>query len=74
VRVRYDAPDGGAGRPRGLVMLPDGAHAAIVGGAKGAPGSSLVWIVEFETLEIRGCVTGVGNESYLLDVLPDLPG
>ncbi len=72
-RVTFSAPDGGPGRPRGLVMLPDGVHAATVGGAKGAPGSSLVWIVEIETLTPRSCVTGVGNESYLLDVLPALP-
>jgi DNA-binding beta-propeller fold protein YncE len=73
-RVHFAAPDGGPGRPRGLVMLPDGAHAAIIGGAKGAPGSSLVWIVDLETLTARACVTGVGNESYLLDVLPTALG
>jgi DNA-binding beta-propeller fold protein YncE len=73
-RAYFTAPDGSPGRPRGLVILPDGAHAAIVGGAKGAPGSSLVWVIDLETLEILGCVTGVGNESYLLDVLPDVPG
>ncbi len=72
-RVRFATPEGGPGRPRGLVMLPDGAHAAIIGGAKGAPGSSLVWIVDLETLAPRACVTGVGNESYLLDVLPAPP-
>jgi DNA-binding beta-propeller fold protein YncE len=72
-RAHFTAPDGGPGRPRGVVLLPDGAHAAIIGGAKGGPGSSLVWIVDLETLGIRACVTGVGNESYLLDVLPDLP-
>jgi hypothetical protein len=55
-------------------MLPDGRHAAIIGGAKGAAGSSLVWIVDVETLTPRGTVTGVGNESYLLDVLPEVPG
>jgi DNA-binding beta-propeller fold protein YncE len=73
-RVHFSAPDGGPGRPRGLVMLPDGAHAAIIGGAKGTSGSSVVWIVEIETLAARSCVSGVGNESYLLDVLPTVPG
>jgi DNA-binding beta-propeller fold protein YncE len=73
-RVPFTAPDGGPGRPRGLVMLPDGAHAAIIGGAKGAPGSSVVWIVDVATLTPCSCVTGVGNESYLLDVLPGAPG
>lgn len=73
-RVDFSAPDGGPGRPRGIAMLPDGRHAAIIGGPKGAPGSSLVWIVDVETLTLRGTVTGVGNESYLLDVLPEPPG
>jgi DNA-binding beta-propeller fold protein YncE len=72
-RVHFSAPDGGPGRPRGLVMLPDGVHAAIIGGAKGVPGSSVVWIAEIETLVARSCVKGVGNESYLLDVLPAVP-
>jgi len=72
-RAVYAVPDGGAGRPRGIAVLPDGVHAAIVGGAKGAPGSSLVWIVEIATLRPRACVTGVGNESYLLDVVPEPP-
>jgi DNA-binding beta-propeller fold protein YncE len=72
-RAVYAAPDGGPGRPRGIAMLPDGVHAAIVGGAKGAPGSSLVWIVDVATLRPLACITGVGNESYLLDVVPDAP-
>ena len=33
---------------------------------KARPGSSLVWIVDLKTLSPRACVTGVGNESYLL--------
>jgi hypothetical protein len=35
--------------------------------------SRLVWIIEIDTLKPVGCVTGVGNESYLLDVLPAAP-
>ena len=72
-RVHVSAPAGGPGRPRGIAMLPDGRHAAIIGGAKGAPGSSLVWIVDVERLMPVTCVTGVGNESYLLDILPGPP-
>jgi DNA-binding beta-propeller fold protein YncE len=68
-RVTFTTPDGGPGRPRGVAMIPDGRQAAIIGGAKAGPGSSLVWIVDLETLNPVGCVTGVGNESYLLDVL-----
>jgi DNA-binding beta-propeller fold protein YncE len=69
-RLHVATPDGGPGRPRGIAMLPDGRHAAVIGGAKAGPGSSLVWIVDIERLAPVGCVTGVGNESYLLDVLP----
>jgi DNA-binding beta-propeller fold protein YncE len=72
-RGHFATPDGGAGRPRGIAMLPDGRHAAIIGGQKNGPGSSLVWIIEIDTLKPVGCVTGVGNESYLLDVLPVAP-
>ncbi len=74
LRAVFTAPDGGPGRPRGLAMLPDGEHVAIIGGAKGAPGSSLVWIVDLKTLSPRACVTGIGNESYLMDVLAEPPG
>jgi DNA-binding beta-propeller fold protein YncE len=72
-RALLETPSGGPGRPRGIAMLPDGRHAAVVGGAKSGPGSSLVWIIQIDTLKPAGCVTGVGNESYLLDVLPRLP-
>ncbi len=72
-RAHFAATDGGPGRPRGIVMLPDGKHAAVIGGAKGAAGSSLVWIIDAVSLHPLACVTGVGNESYLLDVLPGRP-
>ena len=72
-RVHFATPEGGPGRPRGIAILPDGKHAAIIGGQKSGPGSSLVWIIEVDTLKPVGCVTGVGNESYLLDVLPAAP-
>ncbi len=68
-RVHFENPNGGPGRPRGIVCTPDGRYAAIIGGAKTGPGSSLVWIVDVATLKPLGCVTGVGNESYLLDIL-----
>ena len=69
-RLHVAAPDGGPGRPRGIAMLPDGRHAAVIGGAKAGPGSSLVWLIDLGRLTPVGCITGVGNESYLLDVLP----
>ncbi|MGH6926132.1 MAG: YncE family protein [Propylenella sp.] len=66
-------PDGGPSRPRGVAITPDGRYAAIVGAAKGAPRSSMLWIVALETMSVAGLVTGVGNESYFLDVVPVLP-
>jgi hypothetical protein len=51
------------------VLTPDGRYAAITGGAKTGPGSSVLFLVETATLQQAGCVTKVGNESYLLDVL-----
>jgi DNA-binding beta-propeller fold protein YncE len=69
-RLHLAAPGGAPGRPRGIAMLPNGRHAAVIGGAKAGPGSSLVWIIDLDRLTPVGCVTGVGNESYLLDVLP----
>ncbi|HEX2726937.1 MAG TPA: beta-propeller fold lactonase family protein [Beijerinckiaceae bacterium] len=69
-RLHVATSSGGPGRPRGVAMLPDGRHAAVIGGAKAGAGSSLVWIIDLERLTPVGCVTGVGNGSYLLDVLP----
>jgi DNA-binding beta-propeller fold protein YncE len=69
-RVHLTAPDGGPGRPRGIAVTPDGRHAAVIGGAKSGPGSSVVWLLDAATLRPESCVTGVGNESYLLDILP----
>jgi hypothetical protein len=53
-----------------VVITPDGRYAAIVGAAKGAPRSSMLWIVALDSMEVAGLVTGVGNESYFLDVVP----
>jgi DNA-binding beta-propeller fold protein YncE len=73
-RVSFSAPDGSPGRPRGVVTTPDGRYAAVIGGAKSGPGSSVVWILDIASLRPLGCVTRVGNESYLLDVLTEPPG
>ena len=67
-------PAGGPARPRGIAMTPDGRYAAITGGAKGRPASSVLWILDVARFEIAGCVTGVGNESYLLDFVPAQAG
>ena len=69
-RLALQTPDGGSSRPRGVVMTPDGRYAAITGGAKTGPGSSLLFLVDVKTMTLAGRVTAVGNESYLLDILP----
>jgi DNA-binding beta-propeller fold protein YncE len=66
-------PAGGPAQPRGIAVTPDGRYAAVTGGAKGKAGSSVLWIVDLGRFEIAACVTGVGNESYLLDVVPAHP-
>jgi DNA-binding beta-propeller fold protein YncE len=69
-RLDVPTPDGGPSRPRGVVMTPDGRYAAITGGAKTGPGSSMLFLVEVPSLKLAATVTNVGNESYLLDILP----
>ena len=69
-RLALATPDGGPSRPRGVVVTPDGRYAAITGGAKTGPGSSMLFVVEVASMKVVGRVTHVGNESYLLDLLP----
>lgn len=69
-RLSLPTPDGGPSRPRGVVMTPDGRYAAITGGAKTGPGSSMLFLVEVASMKLAATVTNVGNESYLLDILP----
>ncbi len=69
-RLELPTPDGGPSRPRGVVITPDGRYAAITGGAKTGPGSSMLFLVDVASMKLAGRVTNVGNESYLLDVLP----
>jgi DNA-binding beta-propeller fold protein YncE len=69
-RLELPTPNGGPSRPRGVVMTPDGRYAAITGGAKTGPWSSMLFLVEVATMTLAGRVTNVGNESYLLDILP----
>jgi DNA-binding beta-propeller fold protein YncE len=69
-RLDLPTPDGGPSRPRGVVMTPDGRYAAITGGAKTGPGSSMLFLIEVATMKLAATVTNVGNESYLLDILP----
>lgn len=69
LRLHPTAPGGAVPRPRGIVMAGR-RHAAVVGGAKTGSRSSLVWLLDLETGRIVATVTGVGNESYMLDWTP----
>ena len=69
-RIPLSTPAGGPSRPRGVVITPDGGHALITGAARGASGSSVVWVLDLKAIRVVSRVTGVGNEAYLLDILP----
>jgi DNA-binding beta-propeller fold protein YncE len=65
-RLKPLAPNGGPARPRGIAITPDLRYAAITGGAKTGPKSSLVWLLDLASGDIVATVTEVGNESYFL--------
>jgi YVTN family beta-propeller protein len=69
-RVLLSTPGGGPSRPRGVAITPDGRYAVITGAARGASGSGVVWVMDLPARRVVGRVTGVGNETYLLDILP----
>ena len=69
MRLYPQTPDGALPRPRGIAMAA-GRYACIVGAAKSGPRSSLVWFLDLQTGKIVSTVTGVGNESYMLDAIP----
>jgi DNA-binding beta-propeller fold protein YncE len=66
LRLSPQTPNRGPARPRGIAIGPDKRHAAIVGGAKTGPRSSVLWLLDLSSGEIVSTVTEVGNESYLL--------
>ncbi|SFA82463.1 hypothetical protein SAMN03159496_00590 [Rhizobium sp. NFR07] len=54
-------------RPRGVAITPDGQYAAITGAPpKDGHNSSMVWIVDLTTNEVKGRVTEIGSESYMI--------
>ena len=69
-RIKLDTPSGGPSRPRGVVITPDGRYAAITGAARAKEASGVFWVVEIASRKVIGRVTGVGNETYLLALLP----
>jgi DNA-binding beta-propeller fold protein YncE len=69
LRLHPQAPGGATPRPRGITMVAS-RYAAIIGGAKTGSRSSIVWLLDLESGRIVSTVTGVGNESYMLDAVP----
>ncbi|SEF94147.1 WD40-like Beta Propeller Repeat [Bosea lathyri] len=65
-RVELKTPGGEPSRPRGIAITPDGKYAAITGAPKGKPNSSVIWIVDLASYEVKGRVTEIGNESYMI--------
>ncbi len=65
-RIALETPSGGPSTPRGVAITADGRYAAITGVPRGESNSSVVWIIDLETHEVRGRVTGIGNESYMI--------
>ncbi|MCJ8141787.1 YncE family protein [Ancylobacter sp. A5.8] len=55
--------------PRGIGVTGDGALVVVAGGARGAPGSSQLWLLDARTLRMLARVSGVGNETYFIEVI-----
>jgi DNA-binding beta-propeller fold protein YncE len=65
-RIELKTPGGEPSRPRGVAITPDGKYAAITGAPKGKSNSSVIWIVDLASYEVKGRVTEIGNESYMI--------
>ena len=69
-RLALATPSGAPSRPRGIVFTPDGRYAAVTGAPRGRAGSGVLWIVDVAARKVVSRVTGVGNETYLLALVP----
>ena len=65
-RIDLKTTDDKPSRPRGIAITPDGKYAAITGVPRGESNSSMIWIVDLTTYEVKGRVTQIGNESYMI--------
>jgi DNA-binding beta-propeller fold protein YncE len=65
-RIELKTGDDKPSRPRGIAITPDGKYAAITGVPRGEPNSSMIWIVDLASYEVKGRVTQIGNESYMI--------
>jgi DNA-binding beta-propeller fold protein YncE len=69
-RLALEDPTGGPAQPRGIAISADGAWAAVTGGKKRGPRSSVLWMLDLARFAPTSRVTGIGNETYLLGILP----
>jgi DNA-binding beta-propeller fold protein YncE len=74
-RIPLTSPPGAsaAPAPRGVAVTPDGHFAAISGGGPNTKAGGVLWLVDLDGQKVVGSVTGVGNEPYLLSIVPGLP-
>ncbi|WP_018388851.1 YncE family protein [Ancylobacter sp. FA202] len=68
-RATLEGVDGAAACPRGVAVTADGALVLVAGGPRGAPESSVLWLLDAMTLAMMARVRAVGNESYFLEVV-----
>lgn len=68
-RLALEGVGGEPACPRGVAVTPDGALVLVAGGPRGAPESSVLWLVDARELTTLARVKGVGNESYFLEVI-----
>jgi DNA-binding beta-propeller fold protein YncE len=68
-RLALADPTGGPAQPRGIAIAPDGAWAAVTGGKKRGPRSSVLWTIDLARFAVLSRVTGIGNETYMLDIV-----
>lgn len=69
-RLALETPDGAPSRPRGIAVTADGRRAVVTGAPRGEPGSSVLWVLDLDRVTVLGRVTGVGNEAYMVGILP----
>jgi DNA-binding beta-propeller fold protein YncE len=72
-RIPLQLPSGASGtkpRPRAVAVTPDGRYAIVAGGEPNAKAGGTLWVVDLQKLNVTGTVTGVGNEPYLLAIVP----
>ncbi len=70
IHIPLDMPKGREAepsKPRGLAFSADGRYIAVSGApTKSTPHSGVIWIIDTEDYTVKGRVTGVGNETYML--------